>query len=59
VEDTQMSFWDQAAYVKPPGVRPGMGFGWDVELARDGKMLAGSAPAFRTGGAVPGSVFVY
>ena len=59
-EDTETFLWSQVAYVKPPGVIPGgMGFGWDLELANDGDMLAGSAPAFRALGGIPGSVFVY
>jgi hypothetical protein len=59
-EDAETFLWSQVAYVKPPGIIPGgMGFGWDLELANDGDMLAGSAPAYRALGSIPGSVFVY
>ena len=58
-ENTSASTWDQLAYVKPSGVSPRMGFGWDLELARDGEMLIGAAPGFTSFGSVPGSVFVY
>ncbi|MCP4091692.1 MAG: hypothetical protein GY746_18160 [Gammaproteobacteria bacterium] len=59
-EDSETLLWSQVAYVKPPSILPGgMGFGWDLELANDGDMLVGSAPAFRAFGTIPGSVFVY
>jgi len=58
-EDTASLSWSQLAFVKAPGVRPGMGFGWDVELVQDGSVLVGAAPAFKTFGSVPGSVFIY
>jgi hypothetical protein len=58
VED-EVTSWGQVAYVKPPGIFFDMGFGWDVEIVDDGNMLIGTAPAFKTFGGLPGSVFVY